>query len=293
MSDSPLPDITRNPPPLDIQHDTDPAEDHGLSRRIPHLGHTLLFFSIAAFSISLSILIALLSVHGFGGEGPMQHPLAGAVAEIVGYLLTFLIAVPVFPLFWTVTFWQGIHWNPRPAKLNWWKLILVGVLLSIVAQVGERFLAPPTDTDVMKLFATPLSAWLTVTLGTFIPAFVEEIAFRGFLMTSLAIAYDWLSFPRTPAGVDRWQRTNAISNPAWIFGAVFSSIAFASMHALQLHGAKGPLFVLFAVSLLLSFIRVRLRSVAASTIVHAAYNGLIFLETIIATGGLRHLDRLH
>jgi hypothetical protein len=32
--------------PLDIQHDTDPADDHGLARRIPHLGHTVLFFSL-------------------------------------------------------------------------------------------------------------------------------------------------------------------------------------------------------------------------------------------------------
>jgi hypothetical protein len=39
--------------PLDIQHDTDPADDHGLARRIPHLGHTVLFFSLALFFVSL------------------------------------------------------------------------------------------------------------------------------------------------------------------------------------------------------------------------------------------------
>lgn len=277
---------------LDIQHDTDPAQDRGLARRIPHLGHTLLFFSIAIFSITLCLLIALVAVHGFNSEAQMQHPLAAAMAQVAGYGLTFLIAVPVFPLFWRVSFWQGVHWNARPARLNWWKLIVAGVLLSVLAQVSERFFASPTDTDVMKLFSTQLSAWLTVTLGTFIPAFVEEIAFRGFLLTSLAIAYEWLSFPRTPAGVDRWQRTNSISNAAWVFGAFFSSIAFAFLHGFQLHGSKAPLVLLFAVSLVLSFIRVRLRSVAASTVVHVAYNGLIFLETVAATGGFRHLDRL-
>jgi hypothetical protein len=45
--------------PLDIQHDTDPADDHGLARRIPHLGHTVLFFSLALFFVFLCASISL------------------------------------------------------------------------------------------------------------------------------------------------------------------------------------------------------------------------------------------
>jgi hypothetical protein len=47
MSNVPLSEAAE-PKALDIQHDTDPAKDHGPARRIPHLGHAILFFSLAA-----------------------------------------------------------------------------------------------------------------------------------------------------------------------------------------------------------------------------------------------------
>ena len=288
MSDSPLPDIT--PKALDIQHDTDPAQDHGIARRIPHLGHTALFLSITIFFCIVAILAAVAFVHGL--TDMPAHPFAAALGQVAGYLLTLLVAVPVFPLIWRASFWQGIHWTWRPARLNAWKLLVAGVLLSILAQIGEHFFTAPTQTDIVKLFSTPLAAWLTASLGTFIPTFFEEILFRGFLMTSLAIAYDWIAFPRTPAGLDRWQRTNTITQPAWAFGAILSSLAFAAMHGFQLHGSLGPLIVLFFVSLFLSFVRYRTGSVAASWLVHMAYDAFIFIEMMAATGGFRHLDKL-
>jgi membrane protease YdiL (CAAX protease family) len=50
--------------------------------------------------------------------------------------------------------------------------------------------------------------------------------------------------------------------------------------------------VLFSVSLVLTVVRVQTQSVAASALVHAAYNGFVFLTVLIATGGYRHLDRM-
>ena len=43
---------------------------------------------------------------------------------------------------------------------------------------------------------------------------------------------------------------------------------------------------------MLTFVRIRLRSVAASALVHASYNFAVFLAAFIATGGYRHLERL-
>jgi hypothetical protein len=39
-------------------------------------------------------------------------------------------------------------------------------------------------------------------------------------------------------------------------------------------------------------VRVKTQSVAASAMVHATYNGFVFLATILATGGYRHLERM-
>ncbi len=38
-------------------------------------------------------------------------------------------------------------------------------------------------------------------------------------------------------------------------------------------------------------VRIRLRSVLASTLVHASYNFAVFFTAFIATGGYRHLDK--
>jgi len=290
MSDSPLPDLTSQP--LDIQHDTDPEPDHGLARRIPHVGHTLLFFSIVTFSIALCLIAALGMVHATSAETVAHHPFAAALGQVAGYVLTFLIAVPLFPSLWTVTFWQGIHWTPRPARLHWWKLILLGFALSGLAQLADNFIHSPGDSDVLQLFSTPLSAWVTVVLGTFIPSFVEEVAFRGFLLPSLATAYDWLALERKPEALQRWEQTTNHTLPGWIFAATFSSLAFTALHGFQIHWAKGPLAVLFAVSLVFCAVRIHYRSVAASTLVHMAYDFLIFAEMVFATGGFRHLEKL-
>ena len=45
-------------------------------------------------------------------------------------------------------------------------------------------------------------------------------------------------------------------------------------------------------SLVLCFVRLRLRSVMASTLIHASYNATIFLTAFVATGGYRHLDKI-
>ena len=64
------------------------------------------------------------------------------------------------------------------------------------------------------------------------------------------------------------------------------------LHAQQLAHAWGALIVLFCVSLVLTFVRIRMRSVACSVLVHACYNLSVFIALFVVTGGYRHLDRL-
>jgi len=120
----------------------------------------------------------------------------------------------------------------------------------------------------------------------------EEIAFRGFLFPAFAIAYDWLSLPRTPAAREHWHTTTGLTKASIVFSAILSSVFFALLHAEQLAHAWTALFVLFCVSLVLTLVRIRTQSVASSTLVHASYNASVFLTMFIATGGYRHLERL-
>ncbi len=277
---------------LDIQHDPFPAQDHGVSRRIPHLGHALLFFSLTATAFFLCLLVLAVSFRDKVQPGGGMDTAVSLGAEALTYVLALTGAYYLFPFLWKRSFLQGIHWNGLAARRNWVRLVGVGALLSTVAQFGEHFVKEPKSPEIEHLMRTMGGAWGVMLLGTLLAPLMEEIAFRGFLLPALATAYDWLSLKRTPANVRRWQATTDHTNIALIFAALFSSLLFALIHAPQLEYAWGPVGLLFGVSLVLAFVRVRTHSVACSTLVHLVYNLTIFILALIVTGGFRHLDRL-
>jgi hypothetical protein len=69
----------------------------------------------------------------------------------------------------------------------------------------SNFLPIPKELPIDKLFTQSVGVWLIAIFGvTVAPAF-EELAFRGFLLPSLASAWDW--------AVARGRRTRAIAAP--------------------------------------------------------------------------------
>ncbi len=291
-------DLPANPEPalgeaLDIQHDPFPAQDHGVARRIPHLGHALLFFSLTATAFFLCLLVLAVAFRGKLQPGGGMDTALSLGAEALTYILALAGAYYLFPPLWKRSFLQGIQWNGLAARRNWLRLVAAGVLLSGLAQLGEHFVKEPKSPEIDHLMRTAGGAWGVMLLGTLLAPMMEEIAFRGFLLPALATAYDWLSLKRTPANVRRWESTTGHSTVALVFAALFSSLLFALIHAPQLEYAWGPVGLLFGVSLVLAFVRVRTHSVACSTLVHLTYNLTIFVLALIATGGFRHnLDRL-
>ena len=65
-----------------------------------------------------------------------------------------------------------------------------------------------------------------------------------------------------------------------------------AMHADQIAHSIGPLILLYCVSLVLCFARLATRSLAASTLLHATYNFLLFFMMLVGTGGFKHLDKM-
>jgi membrane protease YdiL (CAAX protease family) len=74
--------------------------------------------------------------------------------------------------------------------------------------------------------------------------------------------------------------------------AVLTSLPFALLHAQQVSHAWGPVLLIGLVSLVLCAVRLRLNSLAASTLVHSAYNFTLFAGILIQTDAFQHLDRL-
>jgi membrane protease YdiL (CAAX protease family) len=291
MTDLPMTEAAE-PAVLDIQHDPDPAQDHGPAKRIPHLGHAILFFSLAALALALCLTIFFSAAHIHTDAAALAHPGLALGAQALGYVLTLLVAAWLFPRLWQQSFLRGIQWNTIALRRYWYWIVAGGVLLSAVTQTALRFIPTPAHDPLQDLMITPHGAWLTAAFGVLLAPLTEEIAFRGFLLPAFATAYDWLALERSPAGLARWQSSSLHSTSALVFAAIFSSVPFALLHAGQLSHAWGVVSVLYGVSLVLSLVRIRFHSVSCSTLMHLTYNLTIFMVIGISSSGFRHLAQL-
>ena len=265
-------------------------------RRIPNLGHALLFIVTAAGllfgSQILLMLIGKSPVSVRQGAITVQHPILQMLSQAATYIFTVVIAWVVFPRIWSRSFLDGIRWNWFSARLHALKLIGLGLLLGVMIQLVTWFTTPPKTLPIEEFFATPGAAWGITFFGIVIAPVFEEICFRGFLVPAFAIAYDFLTLARTPEAHTHWRTTTILTPVSLMFSAVITSVLFAWMHSEQISHYAAALVGLFSVSLVLTIVRVRTQSVAASTLVHAAYNSLIFIGVLIQTSGYRHLERL-
>jgi hypothetical protein len=263
--------------------------------RIPHLGHAALFLAIAGVFLLIIQLVLLgfshsLAIAGKATDGMSTKSLVGS--EALSYLATLVVSWFLFPLFWKRPFAAGIHANLAAARRNALRLIPIGLILSISVQAISSLISLPKNIPLDKFFRTPSDIWLVATFGTLLAPLFEEVLFRGFLLPAFAIAYDWLSLPRTPAAHEQWRSNNRLTQNSLVFSAVLTSILFAALHGQQIAFAWPVLVLLFTVSLVLSYVRLRLRSVMASTLIHVSYNATIFVFAFIVTGGFRHLDKI-
>ncbi len=267
--------------------------------RIPHFGHLCLLGALTFVSL---IAVALLTrsalyFHLFGISTLKQaitdiHYTLGTMAAL--YLFTFGISLFVFPLFWHKSFLDGLQWRALTALHLRRRLFSAAILCFVLALINGVLMPGPQDTPIDKIFRAPGAAWLMFAFGVTFAPFFEEILFRGFLLPALCTAYDWTAerFSGDPS-----LATDENGHPQWsimamFFGSVLTSIPFAWMHAEQTGYAAGPLLLLVCVSLVLCWARLSTRSLAASVLVHACYNFLLFSIMLIGTSGFRHLDKM-
>jgi len=293
--DASRPDTTR--PEVRSNEESFFEQDSGTPvRRIPHLGHALAFASFTG--VLLILLEFILSAMGWApgtvknGVTILTHPKLQIATLVVTYLTTLGAASLIFPQLWQRGFLDGIEWRWSAAREQAGRLIALGLALGMLVQLLARFIMPPKSLPVDDFLRTQSDAWLITLFGTVVAPIFEEICFRGFLLPAFAIAYDWISLPRTEEARERWRSTTTLTPAAWIFSALLTSVFFALMHLQQVAHLWAVLLVLFSVSLVLTTVRVKTRSVAASVLVHGAYNGFVFLVMMIATGGYRHLERM-
>ncbi len=266
--------------------------------RQPHLGYTLLLLAVgfvALFLYSIAVGAIGISLHLLPrdiGQLKSGFPKTNILLEALTFLSTLGFAVLVFPRMWHYSFGETIQWHRNTALRFAGRLAAGGVVLSIGAQLIETQLNLQKNLPVDQFFQHPADVWAVALFGTLVAPACEEIFFRGFLLRGLAIAWDWIATPKTEAGRRQWNQSSRLSRNAWIIAGVISSGLFAAMHAAQLGFAWNAVSILWLVGGVLTWVRIRLNSVAASTVVHAVYNGTIFVIIFVATDGFRHLDKV-
>jgi uncharacterized protein len=272
-------------------------------RRIPNFGHTLLFFTVAIIVLlltSVSVFALAMGLHLLGTETPEQllrEPRLLIPSMAASYLIAGAIVWAIFTYLWQQSFTQALHWNFAAVRRRWVPLLVGGVVLSLAVQFLSNYLPVPKTLPIDDFFRTSADVWLVALFGTFLAPVFEELAFRGFLLPSLASAYDWLRGDKHSSNGDPIVAPVVRNDQRWSIAALvvscaLTSIAFALVHADQLAHAWAPLAVLFGVSLVLCLVRLWTQSLAASTLIHATYNATIFTILFFVTGGFRHLDKI-
>ena len=163
-------------------------------------------------------------------------------------------------------FLAAVHWN-WPSNIAVY--VFAGFALSLALQGLAHFLPIPKELPIDSFFRTPAEAWALGILSITLAPLMEELFFRGFLYPVLA---------------------RSLGLPVAVF---VTALGFALLHGAQLMFSWGPVLVIFLVGLILTVVRAKTNSVAASVLIHMAYNGTITVAMFAATDGFRHLEKLN
>lgn len=269
MSDDPLDESTG--PPME----TPPGDGPGFSgaggfpvwsgRDL--VGIVIVLFVALFLADSFALLIAnfVSGISRGDARALASDPRVAVPAQGAAYLATVWFIVRVIRRHRRSRFLQAIHWR-FPAE--WLKFLLGGIILAILIQALSMKLPIPKQMPIDQYFQSTSGAWMMAGFGTLVAPFCEELFFRGLL------------FP-------------IVLRRLGMFAAVvFTAGLFALIHASQLAHAWAAMTMLFVVGVVLTMVRTRAHSLAASVLVHTGYNLALFALLYVGTAGFHDFKRL-
>jgi len=165
-------------------------------------------------------------------------------------------------------FWPAVGWhafrNVTSRAATTIRYVLLGFGLAMVVSLASRYMDTDKTLPMEELFRNRDTVVMLMLLGILVAPLIEETLFRGCLYPLVARSFG------IPAGI------------------IVTGIVFGLAHAPQLWGGWGQIALLMGVGTVLTYIRARAGTVAASYFVHVSYNTILFAGLFFATGGLRH-----
>jgi uncharacterized protein len=163
-------------------------------------------------------------------------------------------------------FSEAIRWNWPGASGP--AFFVGGTVLAIVVESLSRFLPIPKSLPMDKYFHDATGAYLLAAFGLSLAPLMEELFFRGLLYPLLRRAF------------------------SLTIAVALTAAAFAAIHGAQLGYAWGPILSIFVVGVVLTLVRVRTNSVAASFLTHCGYNFALFAALWVGSDHFRHLEKV-
>jgi membrane protease YdiL (CAAX protease family) len=214
--------------------------------------------------------------------------------QTIWYLVALALWVVIFPKIWHTRFFEGIEWRAAAAFRLRWQLFWAAFACFVLAIVDGLLLPGPKEAPIDEVFRMPGGAWFLFAFGITLAPVIEETIYRGFLLPAFCTLWDFTT-ERIQDRPAPWPDENGKvkwSLGAMIFASIATSVPFALMHGYQTSYSFGTFILLFFVSAALCWVRLSTRSLAASTVVHACYNFLLFALMIWGTGGFKNLDKM-
>ena len=194
----------------------------------------------------------------------LQKPALMLLSQLLLYAVMALFMVLLVEGKYHTRFWPAIRWNwPGVAGVSF---VGVGVLMLGFDILG-RFLPMPKNTPFDQFFDRPFDAYLTAAFAVTLGPLMEELFFRGFLYPVVA------------------RRLGAV------WGILLTALPFGLMHFFQYGNSWGAVLIVFLVGVVLTAVRARTKSVAASFLAHVGYNGTLMALAAWSSDGFKHMEK--
>lgn len=193
-----------------------------------------------------------------------KRPILLIASQVLIYIPVAVCMVALVEGKYRVRFWQAIQWNWPRAE---WRLLALGAVMFFVLGLLQNLLPMPKDTPFEHLFDRPRDAYLLSIIAVTLGPLMEELFFRGFMYPVLA------------------RRMGM----AW--GVALTALPFGLIHLPQYGWAWGAALVIFLVGVVCGVVRAVTRSVGASFLVHAGFNGMQMLIAVVMTQGFRYMPK--
>ena len=192
------------------------------------------------------------------GEIPPTYLLVGIYSTLIAHLVTLGFCWAMVTKLKTRPFLKSLGWDWAGRSGLYWFLISIGIIISIIA--ADQFfikVLPQKETSFDKVLQSSQHVRLAVALLAVISApFIEELIYRGVLYGGLRKRFGTVA---TVIGV---------------------TLLFASVHVPQYYGAWASMAGLTMLSLILTVVRAKTKSILPCVMIHFV-NNLFFSILIV------------